>query len=199
MATDQSDGPLAPKYKPRPFSKNEREVRALILAALEILPACDLALLEQLRKAEPFTFHSMFLFPEPFQFSCPDFHRYEESIEEWSARTDAELQRAWQQALAEHVETLHGWKRWDEDIDGLTIAEPKRRRGPGKTGRTSSFEDRCKWAAERILGRGWKEIAGQYLPDRQNAAATVRQGATELLRTAHLDEFIRKLKPTKRK
>jgi hypothetical protein len=161
------------------------------------------ARLAQLRKSDPPAVNVAYLV-SPFQFQSLSFDRFEESPEEWSARANADLQPRWKRFLDKQVADLHAWKLTDERIAGGPIAEPKRRRGPGKTGRTSSFEDRCKWAAERLLGREWDDIAVQYLKpqsDRelQNAAATVRQGATDLLRTARLDEFTRKAKPRKRK
>lgn len=172
------------KPSPRPLSKQAHEVRAGILAALESLDA-PRELLERLRKLAPGTVHH-FLLPNPTRSFLPGFNPDEESPAAWKARAVAKIQVDIEEQMQEWRELLAHLKRLD--VDGPVTYPKRRRRGSSQKGQISSFADRCKWAAEWLLGRSWKDIAGEA----RESTDRVRQGATDLLRTAGLDKSNRR-------
>jgi hypothetical protein len=78
-----------------------------------------------------------------------------QSIEEWKKQADA----AWLQHRDQFVRECQLW----EDV-GLNekIPPPRKERGPGAKGRNANIRDRYKWAALRLSGRAWSDIAGQF-------------------------------------
>jgi hypothetical protein len=195
--------PKLPPKQPSPpqlLSKAAHRVRAEILTALESLGA-PREFLERLRELAPGVMgYSLILMLNPDRaFHVPDsFHPYEESPADWIARACAKYQRDLEEQMQEWQTMLVNLKRIDVDEP---FAIPKRRRGPGKKHRTSSVADRCKWAAEWLLGRDWKDIACEYLKpgpaEVQAATDKVRNGANDILQTAGLNKSHRQ--PGKRK
>lgn len=111
--------------------------------------------------------------PPPFQ--PPDFERLKESLQEWAKRADA----GWQQ----HRDTfMRLWESWvtlgvDEEIPPM-----KSTRGAGRKGsRTNAAPDvRVEWAARRLAGDAWKEIAFKY----SKKESQVKKAASEILKLA---------------
>jgi hypothetical protein len=139
-----------------------------------------------LLKSAPPVVQAVFLVPL-FQFQAANPDIFAESFEEWKARVSTDHQRDWQQFLDKQevawravLSSKKGSPLLNEIIIGGPIAEPKLRRGPGKTGRNARIEDRYTWAAEWLRGRDWKDIAAEV----QKTTDTVRRGATDILHTA---------------
>ena len=111
-------------------------------------------------------------------FQPPPFDRLNESPEEWKKKADADWERRRDRFLAANE------YRSTQGIDGR-IAPTKRSRGPGKTQKArkrknTAIEYRYEWAARRLCGEQWKEIAFKY----QIKESTVIKAASEVLRTA---------------
>jgi len=109
----------------------------------------------------------------PPSFQPPVYDRLAQSIEEWKKVADA----AWERLRDHFVRQRRYWEQVgvDEKIPPAT-----KTRGPGKTGRYAKIEDRYKWAALRLRGLAWKEIAAQSPAD----ISTVTKAATQVLRAA---------------
>jgi hypothetical protein len=157
-------------------------VRAQVIAALEGLRAPS-DWLEELRKSEPVVVHQSWIPSPDRSFRPPDFHRYEESPEEWIARSLAKIR-------LDLEDQMDQWQAWERAGVDEPVARPKQRR---VTGRNSRFEDRMIWAAEWLMGRSWKDIAIQYLqpgsePEVQKAADRVSHSANEILQIAGFTE-----------
>jgi len=112
----------------------------------------------------------------PFQ--PPAIDRLNESEAEWRKKANA----AWDRHANTFVQSLEFWAKQGVDE---TIATAKHSRGPGKAqpGRkrkNTAIERRYEWAAMRLCGAAWKEIAAKY----QTQESTVIKAASEVLRIA---------------
>jgi len=108
---------------------------------------------------------------EPLSFQPPVFDRLHESPQEWTKRADA----AWQQHRDRFLK-LWVTRGVDEEIP-LT----KSTRGTGRAGRrlNAPLALRVEWAARRLSGAAWKEIAEEPFKEDQ-----VKKAAREILRQA---------------
>ena len=121
----------------------------------------------------------------PPKFQPPVFDRLNQSLEDWVKVADG----AWTQHRDQFV---RGCKYWEAVGVDEEISESKRSRGPGKAPRqrrrqNSVAEQRYEWAAWRLCGDEWKEVAAKYAVKE----STVIKAASSVLRTAGW--------PTKRK
>jgi hypothetical protein len=91
--------------------------------------------------------------PAPFQ--APAFDLVNQTPGDWKKMADA----AWQLHVEDFLRTRQFWITIGAD---KKIAEPRRTRGPGKKARNANIVERYKWAALRLLGLGWKEIAARF-------------------------------------
>ena len=116
-------------------------------------------------------------FSQPFEmapFHPPVFDRLKQSKDQWAKAANA----AWQQQR-------DGFLAWCQSgvITGLDeeIPPPKSTRGAGRKGRRLNAPPplRFEWAARRLSGAAWKEMA-----DVSYKATQVRQAATEILKLA---------------
>jgi hypothetical protein len=112
----------------------------------------------------------------PFQ--PPPFDRLNESPEEWKKKSDA----AWEQCRDQFLKRCEFWVQQGLDEK---IGEAKRRRGIGKAQsqrkrKNSPIERRYEWAAMRLCGEPWKEIAARY----KCKESTVTKAASDVLRVA---------------
>jgi hypothetical protein len=113
--------------------------------------------------------------PEPFQ--PPEFDRLQESWPDWVKRFDV--------ALGQYREKqIHLPEFWVREGVDEPIPEARRSRGPGKKGRNSATDARYEWAARRLMGVAWKEIA--YLAGLPEYR--VRKPATRVLSLAGWDQ-----------
>lgn len=117
-------------------------------------------------------------------FKPPVFDRFQHSPEEWKTLADV----AWQKHRDKLMERWLSWERMGVDEP---VPRRKQRRHRGTTGRNAGLDQRYEWAALRLLGEPWKEIAVKYLKclteaEVRKAENTVRKAATELLGLAHL-------------
>jgi hypothetical protein len=120
----------------------------------------------------------------PWPFQPPDFERLHQSIDEWVKAADA----AWQKYRDGVVQ---GWQTCVQKGVDAAVPVAKSRRGPGNNRRNANTGDRYKWAALRLSGLDWKEIAA-----RSNATISgVTKAASEVLRAA---EWPTKLKADQR-
>jgi hypothetical protein len=117
-------------------------------------------------------------------FAPPPFNRLEQSLEDWKAIADA----AWRDHRDGLVEK---WQRCLLTIPGVDepLMQKKRRRGVGKTARNAELSERFEWAAQRLLGHGWKEIVRSNRHDlteaeQRRSEDAVRKAATEILNIA---------------
>lgn len=115
---------------------------------------------------------------EPF--SPPAFNPYEQTPDEWKACACAEFQ-----------EYLDRFLKGYQACVNLGIDEPvqlpKQRRN-----RDANIDERYEWAALKLVGYQWKEIALQYRDistqkDLDKAEDAVRKSAHDILRAAGLD------------
>ncbi|MGO9268706.1 MAG: hypothetical protein ACLQOO_00340 [Terriglobia bacterium] len=120
------------------------------------------------------------VFPPSFQ--PPVFERLNESPEQWAKAADA----AWQQHRNAFLEKCRAWVREGVDEE---IPPAKMTRGPGRRGRNAPPDLRAEWAACRLSGKAWKEIADEPFREDQ-----VKKAASELLKLAG---WPTKLKPPK--
>jgi hypothetical protein len=109
--------------------------------------------------------------PPPFQ--PPDFDPLKESREEWSKRADA----AWHRHRDGFLGEQQLWV--DTGVEDV-IAPPKNTRGAGLKARNARTCDRYEWAAARLSGSQWKNIAESPV-----AADQVRKSASTVLRLAN--------------
>ena len=110
----------------------------------------------------------------PPSFQPPDFERLHESPEQWAKKADA----AWQK----HRDgVLKQWQSWATEGVDEEIPPTKNTRGPGRKWHrlNAPLDVRPDWAARRLMGESWKEIAGDRFKQDQ-----VRKGASELLKLA---------------
>jgi hypothetical protein len=109
---------------------------------------------------------------QPLSFQPPAFDRLHESPEQWAKVADA----AWHQHRNAFLEKCRLWVTLGVDED---IPPAKTTRGPGRKGRNAPPESRAEWAARRLSGAAWKEIADEPFQQDQ-----VKKGASELLKLA---------------
>jgi hypothetical protein len=112
--------------------------------------------------------------PPPFQ--PPNIDRLHQSVDDWVRAANVEWRRYTEKRT-------QAWRTMEESGVDQEIAEAKRKRGPGAKQRNASIDRRDEWAAWRLCGDSWKEIAARY--QRQQSAVT--KAASEVLRTAGLD------------
>jgi hypothetical protein len=166
------------------LTKSGREARSEIIAALKRLGIPSETWLP-LVGPEPNLGHRKWIPNQHNRFIPPKWEQLEQSPEEWKTLADA----AWHK----HRDSLMAqWQSMAvKGLDEPTQARKNRRRS-GKPGRNAGFEQRYEWAALRLTGVEWKQIAFQYCvnsPETQLGAFedVVRKGATKLLRLAGLD------------
>ena len=111
---------------------------------------------------------------EPLSFQPPVFDRLHESPPEWTKRADA----AWKQHRDRFLEQCQFWVTAGVDEE---IPLAKSTRGTGRTGRRLNAPPalRVEWAARRLSGAAWKEIANESFKEDQ-----VKKAASEVLRLA---------------
>lgn len=114
----------------------------------------------------------------PRVFQPPPFDRLNESPKEWKKKADAK----WEQHCEQFLENREFWVKQGVDEK---IAETKRKRGRGKAPshrkhKNTPIERRYEWAAMRVCGEAWKEIAAKY----ECKESTVIKAASEVLRVA---------------
>jgi len=123
---------------------------------------------EHLRQPDPRFNHP--IAPSPFQ--PPVFDRLNQSPADWQKAAD----QAWQK----HRESfLKGCEFWTESDVDAAISTDKRTRGTGKKRRNALPSLRFEWAARKIAGCAWKEIACARFTESQ-----VTKAATAILNTA---------------
>ena len=173
---------------PPALSKSQRQERELLIAAMKQMGLTN-ALVEAFRRAllEPRVNRS-YVFPEKKHRLPP--LRSDQSLKEWKREADEYLQKVRDEELRIAL-LLTG-------VDAPPIAGLLITRGPGKTGRNASTDERYKWAAHSLLFRllsgrpSWKEIAGEA------EVSTVSKAATEILRRAGLDQVRRRPRPNRK-
>lgn len=156
------------------LSKHARGERERIIAAFERLGVSPEKYLP-LVGPEPPRIHQALMFAEKFSF--PPRNSYEQTEREWIALADAAY-RALRDKL---VENQRAWQKL-----GIDPPAGIQRRGPGKTARNAKVNDAYEWAAKRLLGEPWKEIAAQYpmRTDLDKRANTVSKAASTILNAA---------------
>jgi hypothetical protein len=115
----------------------------------------------------------------PPLFKPPAFDRLNESPKEWKKKADEK----WEQHCEPFLKDREFWVQQGVDEK---IPETKRRRGVGKAQsqrkrKNTAIERRYEWAALRVCGKAWKEIAARY--GCQESA--VIKAASKVLRVAH--------------
>ena len=108
--------------------------------------------------------------PPPFQ--PPAFDRLHQSPEEWTKLADA----AWQGHRNDFLKRCQSWVTVGVDQE---IPPAKSRRGPGQKGRNAPLDLRYQWAARRLNGAAWKEIAAESSKEDQ-----VKKAAVKILKAA---------------
>ena len=121
--------------------------------------------------------------PAPFQ--PPEFDRLNQSRADWTKVADA----AWETHRNQFLAECDFWVKTGVDDE---IPEAKRRRGAGKkTSRpNTSIDLRFEWAAQRLCGLDWKEIA-----DLSENVSTVAKAAKEVLEAAGWRSHARNTNP----
>ena len=111
---------------------------------------------------------------DPLPFQPPAFDRLHQSPEEWTKVADA----AWQRHRDGFLKLCQSWVTAGVDQE---IPPAKSRRGPGRNGRrlNAPLDLRYKWAARRLNGAAWKEIAGEFSKEDQ-----VKKAAVKVLKAA---------------
>jgi hypothetical protein len=151
----------------------KQEARTRIVEALRsIVPYNQWPSFVQAWETDPGTkpkfSHQVLLLP----FQPPAFERLgQQSIDEWKNSADAAWEQHRNRIIAQQQAAEE--RGIDEKIPTL-----KRIRGQGKTNHNANIEERYKWAARRLLGGGWKEIAEDA------DESTVRKAASQVLHTA---------------
>jgi hypothetical protein len=158
------------------LTKFERQERQRVIAAFQRL-AVPAETWTPLVGPEPTERDGGWIALDPFR--PPAFNRYEETPEEWKARATSEFQEYLDDLLAD-------WQIWMRIGFDKPVRGPKRRRA-GK----ASIAQRYEWAAHRLIGREWKDIAAEYFKvdsadELDNATTALRKAATEVLRCLHL-------------
>ena len=103
--------------------------------------------------------------PPPFQ--PPAFDRLHQSPEEWEKLAYSAFQRY----LDDWRKLQQSWVTGGVDEE---IPPAKSRRGPGQKERNTPLDLRYQWAARRLSGAAWKEIAGEFSKEDQVKKAAVR-------------------------
>jgi len=111
---------------------------------------------------------------DPQSFQPPAFDRLNQSPEEWTKVADA----AWQQHRSRFLEWCQSFVTLGVDQE---ILPAKSTRGPGRKGRrlNAPLGLRYQWAARRLNGAAWKEIAGESFKEDH-----VKKAAGEVLKAA---------------
>jgi hypothetical protein len=108
-------------------------------------------------------------FKVPLPFCAPEFRRFHQTPQEWSALADAAWEAHREKFLEEH-------RSWVEVGIDPAVQEERRARGPGA-------RLRYEWAALWLVGKTWKEIVTSYLTDVEQEYQ-VRKAASQVLDTA---------------
>lgn len=117
-------------------------------------------------------------------FWLPPRRRYEQSQDEYKALSDVEFRKYRDRQLA----------IWDGMNADNPVPPARRHRGPGKTRRNATLENRYEWAALALIGRTPLEIATIYQPRRPlEFESTVRKSIEDTLSLAELDGVRRRL------
>jgi hypothetical protein len=121
---------------------------------------------------------------EPLSFQPPVFERLHESPQEWRKRADA----AWQQHRDRFLEECQTWVSVGLDEE---VPLAKSTRGTGRTGRrlNAPLALRIEWAARRLSGAAWKEIANESFKEDQ-----VKKAASEVLKLAGWAQILKRSK-----
>ena len=111
---------------------------------------------------------------DPLPFQPPAFDRLHQSPEEWEKLAYSAFQRY----LDDCRKLRRSWETGGVDEE---IPPAKSRRGPGRNGRrlNAPLDLRYKWAARRLNGAAWKEIAGEFSKEDQ-----VKKAAVKVLKAA---------------
>ena len=110
----------------------------------------------------------------PYPFQPPHFDRLKQSPDEWVKAADA----AWQQHRNKFLQVVQSWVTAGVDEE---IPPAKSTRGAGRKGRRLNAYPglRIEWAARRLSGAAWKEIADESFNE-----GHVKKAATEVLKLA---------------
>lgn len=108
----------------------------------------------------------------PLPFQPPDFERLNESPAQWAKKADA----AWKQY---RDGLLKQWQSWVTAGVDEEIPPEKNIRGPGRSGRNAPPDAHAEWAARRLIGMSWKEIASDQFNVDQ-----VKKAAIEMIKRA---------------
>jgi hypothetical protein len=159
----------------------QREARLGILKALQALGIPvkqwpDFVQVYYRESPQPMSARQL-ISPPPFQ--APPFDRLNESPKEWKKKADEK----WEQHCELFLKDREFWVKQGVDEK---IAETKRRRGTGKAQsprkrKNTAIECRYEWAALRVCGEAWKEIAARY----ECRESAVTKAASKVLRVAH--------------
>jgi antitoxin (DNA-binding transcriptional repressor) of toxin-antitoxin stability system len=115
--------------------------------------------------------YSACIAPPPFQ--APEFDQLKQSYEQWEKAAD----KAWKQHRKQFIQRFCQYAV-TLGVD-QEIPPAKRRRGTGRTGRNAPPRLRFEWAARRLSGAAWKEIAGASFQEDH-----VKKAASEVLKEA---------------
>ena len=108
----------------------------------------------------------------PPGFQPPDFERLTESAAEWKKRADA----GWRRHRDDFLQQCQSFVELGIDEE---IPPTKNIRGGGRKGRNAPTDQRFEWAARRLMGAPWKEIAAESFQVDQ-----VKKAASEVLKRA---------------
>ena len=173
------------------LSKYARQERNRVLEACKRL-GMPADVLDALHRLEPARIYHSWVSPKSFR--PPPFRKYDQSPEEWKAIADAE----WQKFRDAWIQDCLSFESAGVDEP---VSQPKPPRGPGKSGRNADIAERYEWAALRLAGLSYKEIASRYRTtdfeqELMSAADAVRKSTNELLRTTGLDKILETAKQT---
>ena len=107
------------------------------------------------------------------KFQPPDFDRLHQSLADWRKAADL----AWQQHREEQIRRWEFWVTLDVEE---RARQAKRPRGPGRKRRNARPDARYEWAARRLAGLEYKQIAIDYSVKEDR----VRKAVTTVLLTA---------------
>jgi hypothetical protein len=176
-----------PDYLQAPWSKAERQERERLVAAIDRLRLrlpdlekhhhlAELAYKELLHRRVD----RSWIFVRKFE--LPSFHISQQTTEEYRREALKQFQKFLDDQMNKY------W--WCINVDA-PVAEPRKRRGPGRTGRNAATNARFEWAVLRWFGLSWECIAGLYRlcksqKELMAAVSTIEKAATEILRTTRL-------------
>jgi len=155
------------------LSKAEREERKLLAAAIKrlanygICPG-DIAA----RRCQELLKGIDIPWTSTQKFSLPPVPKNEQSPEKWIREANEKYRKFRDDELRKALAV--------SSVD-FPVAEPTKRRGPGKKRRNASIDKRYEWAALRWLGCPWGMIAPLDV-----AVSTVTKAGNEILRRAGL-------------